>query len=67
MHEILVAMQAGSLSDPAIAGFDANRFRKVAGRKGPRVQESIVGLGKPLAEKIVRQMTVITGRDIVMA
>jgi hypothetical protein len=66
MDEIRMAAQASILSDPAVSRFDLNRLVEVLQGKSQRVEESIVGLGYPLACKMVREMTIVTDGDMMV-
>lgn len=67
MDEVGVAMQAGMLRDLAIARLDSQRLWVVVQCERQRVKETVIGLGYPLANRVVREMAVVTNGNIVMA
>lgn len=67
MHDIGMAIDAGILRYSAVARLDLNRFVEVFKGERQRMEETIVGLRNPLAQKIVGQVTVVTDRHMPMA
>src|SRR5690606_36314162 len=67
MHKILMAIHTGMLSHAPIAGFDLNRFVKIIERERQRMTESIVRFCHVFSDEIMRQVTVITHSQMVMA
>lgn len=54
MNEIFVTRNARALGDAAVARFDLNRVFESAGGERERMKETVVRLGNPLAQKVVR-------------
>jgi hypothetical protein len=67
MHKVRMAMQAGLLSHAMISRFNSNGFVEILERKRQRMEKTVVGLGIPLSNKIMRQMAVIADRDVLVA
>lgn len=66
VHEVFVTADARVLSDRAIAVFNLDRIWVVAHGKRQRVEEAVVGLGDPLANSVMRKMTVVANGNVVM-
>lgn len=66
MHEIFVAIDASALRHSLIPRFDLNRIRETAHRECERMKEAVVSFRYPLADRIVRQMTVVAYGDMVV-
>ena len=64
---LTVAVQAGLLRHGAIALLNLDRFVEVARGKRERVEEPIVGLGDPFAQRMMREMAVVARGDILVA
>lgn len=67
MHKVLMAMKAGTLSHAAIAIFNLDGLWKITSRECQGMKQPVVGLGDPFAKKIVRQMTIVTTGDRMVA
>ena len=52
VDEIGMAVEAGILRHASIAGFDLDRLVEVLQRERQRVEEAVVALGDPLAERV---------------
>jgi hypothetical protein len=62
-----MAIEASVLRHPAIPRLDLYWFMKVLQREGQRMKKSVVGLGDPLADGMMRQVAVVTNCDMAMA
>ena len=60
-------MHARVLRYLSIARLDPQGIRVVVKRERQRMKEAIVGFGDPLADWIMREMAVVTDRNVVMA
>ena len=67
MDKVLMTMQARVLSDFPVARFDPQRIGVVVECERQRMEESVVGLGYPFADRIVRQVAIVTDGDLMMA
>lgn len=66
VDEIFVARNASALRDSFVAWFDLDGILEIAECEGERVEESVIGLGHPFADRVVRQVTVVADGDVVM-
>jgi hypothetical protein len=67
VDNIDMAIEASVLRHPAIPRLDLYWFMKVLQREGQRMKKSVVGLGDPLADGMMRQVAVVTNCDMAMA
>lgn len=67
VHNVLMAVHTCALRNSTVTGFDLYRFVKVLQREGQRMEEAIVSLDHPFTNRVMRQVTVITNRDVAMA
>lgn len=66
MHEFRMAIETRLLRHSAISRLDLDRFVVIFERKGQRMKESIVGLRHPFADRVVRKVTVVADRNVLM-
>lgn len=66
MHEVLVAIDARTLSDASITWFDLNWVMISAHRERKRMEETIVSFRYPFANGVVRQVAIVTDSDVVV-
>ncbi len=62
-----MAIKAGILCDQPIARLDLNGLVELAGGKRDGMEQAVVCLRQPLAQKIMWDMTIVASRDMVMA
>ena len=62
-----MAVHAGMLRHSAVPRLDLNGLMKVFKRKCQRMEEPIVGLGHPFADKAVRKVAIVAYSDVTMA
>ena len=60
MHEVRMAVQARVLRHAPVPRFDLDRFMEILQREGERMKEAVVCLGDPFAERMVREVAIIT-------
>ncbi len=66
IHKILVTMDTSLLNNGAIAWLDLDRVFEVARGEGERMKETVIGFGNPFTYRVVREVTVVAGGDVVM-
>lgn len=66
VNKILMTIDARALSHSSVARFYLNRVIVSAHRERQRVKETVVGFGDPLADRVVRQMTIVANCDMVV-
>lgn len=66
VNKIFVAIDACALRYSPISGLDLNWIVVTAHREGERMKESIVSFRQPLADCIVRQVTVVAYGDMMV-
>lgn len=67
IHKILVTMDTSILNNFAITRFDLDRVFEVARRERERMKETVVGFGDPFADRVMREMTIVAGGDVMVA
>lgn len=67
VHQIGVAVETGILRDPSIARLDLDRLVEIFQRECQRMKKTIVRLGDPFADRVVRQMAVIADGHVAVA
>ena len=67
VDKVGVAMNARSLSHAPVAGFDLDRVVEVFQREGEGVEEAVVALDDPFADRVMRQMAIVADGDMAMA
>lgn len=67
MDEILVAVDARFLRYPLIAGLNLDGVVVVLEREGDRMEEAIVALRDPFPNKVMGQVAVVAGRNVMVA
>ena len=67
MHKVLVAVNTSVLRNDFVAGFNLDRIVVVLQCKGDRVKKTVVGLGYPLSDKVVREMAIVAHRYVTVA
>jgi len=66
VDEITMTINACALRHAAVSWFDLDRVAVAAQRERQRVKETVIRFGDPFPDVIVRQMTVVADRDVVM-
>jgi hypothetical protein len=67
VHDIGVTVKASALGYSPVASFDLNGFMEVFERKGQRVEEAVVALHDPFADRVMRQVAIVAHGDVTMA
>jgi len=67
INKVVMAVQTRVLCNTPVAFFDLDRFVEVTRRECEGMEEAVVGFGQPLSTEVVREMTVVAGRDAVVA
>ena len=67
VHEISVTIHTRALRHSLVTRLDLNRIFVVAQGKRQRVKEPVIGLGHPFPDRIMRQMTIVTNCDVMVA
>lgn len=62
-----MAIEASTLCHAPISRFNLDGLVKVFECERQRMTKTVVCLGKPMANKIVRQMAIVAGSDVPMA
>lgn len=65
--DLLMAVHAGVLRDAAVAGLDLDRLVVVVQSEGERVEETVVCLGDPLADRMMGKVAIVADRHVVVA
>lgn len=67
MHSVLVTTDAGRLSHAFVPRLDLNRIMIILHGKSERMKETVVGFRHPFPDVVVRQMAIVTDRDMMVA
>lgn len=67
VRDVVVAVGAGVLGDALVTRFDLDGLVIVVQSEGEGVEESVVSLGHPFADRVVREMAVVADGGVVVA
>jgi hypothetical protein len=67
MNKICVTRHTGALRDAFVARFNLDWVFVIAKCEGERVKKTVIGFRHPFADRIMRQMTIVTHRDVMVA